>query len=103
MWANAACTERPIVGQSYTQLYVRIGRAFGFNDSKRWDEDEAGQCLYITTPSTEEPEDTYLVNLWVDWFSVDGTNPYEAGQIVEVTSQEAIPVTSDFVFDFYDE
>lgn len=104
MWANAACTERPIVGQSYSALYVRLGRAFGLDDTKEWgDPSDEGSYLNILCPVEGDPEDQYSVSLYVDLVSETLSSPFVAGQIVEVSSVNAIEIDNSFVFDFYDD
>lgn len=103
MWANAACTERPVVGQSYTQLYVKLGRAFGFGEAKTWgDAGNDGSWLDVGTP-TEEVQDPYFVALYVDFNSSDFNEPFTEGQIVPVSNNNGTLVTASYVFDFFDE
>lgn len=104
MWANAACTERPVVGQSYETLYVRLNRAFGLGDSKVWgNSDEQGSALNILCPNEEAPSDPYSINLYIDFLSDDLSSAFIGGQIVEVTSGSPVEINSSFVFDFYDD
>lgn len=103
VWANAACTERPVVGQSYVDLYVRLGRAFGFGQGKDWgDPSDEGSFLIIGAPSEFAP-DPYNISLYVDMYSETYNEPFAAGQVVLVNSSSEIEITESFVFDFYDE
>jgi hypothetical protein len=102
VWANQECTERPVVGQTYTTLYVKLHKAFGFGDINTWgDATDVFSNLTVFTPTNEEPEEKYAVGLWTDWFSADTTEPFTSGQIIAVTTEVNDPVRSSAVFDFY--
>lgn len=104
VWTNQACTERPVAGQTYTTLYVKLYRGYGFGDKSDYgDQGVSFNSLGIHTPDEETPDDAYWVDLWVDYVSSDGDEPFAAGQIVTVTNNNAIALPADAVLDFYEE
>ena len=104
MWANSACTERPVVGQTYQTLYVKLARAFGLNDYKEWGSSgNPGTELQVSCADDEYPTDPYSIALYVDYTSEIYNNPFEVGQIVQVTYDSPSAIDNTYVFDFYDE
>ena len=104
MWVDRNASIRPVVGQSYESLYVRVHRTFGLGDSKVWgDSSVQGSFLSIECPGEGEAGDPYQIFLDVDFGSGNIFDEIVAGQTVEVTSITPIEITSSFVFDFYDE
>lgn len=104
VWTNQECTERPTVGQTYTTVYVKLHKAFGVDESIEFGTGGPdGRRLTISTPTTEVPDDPYYLLLWADFSSEDGDSPYEVDQVVTVTANPGVEVSSEFVVDFYEE
>lgn len=94
---------RPVAGQTYGTLYVKLHRAFGFDDAISLGTPYVGfEDMTIYTPTTDEPDNTYSITMWGDWFSDDSEIAYTNGQIVAVTCQEPYELTTPFIVDFYE-
>lgn len=65
IWANEACTVRPVVGQEYETVYAKISRTIPSGEDLSWgDESEAfTQFLIEFSPQTH----TDIV-AWIDWY-----------------------------------
>lgn len=95
MWANPDCTERPVVGQEYSELYAQINKDYGLNDGR-----DFGNGVFISTPSAEYPEDPYFVLLYGDWFSDEYGDPLRAGMVIECSNSSPYPIEPDWEFSF---
>lgn len=90
VYANQECTQRPVVGQSYSTLYVKIDPSFNRQREIRIEEGSDQEQFVFTV------DDGGSVFLWVD-FTGSGTE-----QIVTVSTGTgpAIEVQSNAVFSF---
>lgn len=84
----------------YSDLYVRLNRAYGYGGATSYVIDGLTK-LAVVTPSDDIPYDPYAVYLLADWASDDFDSPFQAGQVVKVTNPD--PTEWEGPIDFYDE
>jgi hypothetical protein len=94
VWANAECTNRPVVGEVYNTLYVQFFRAFGYGDAANFENQ-----LEIFTPIEGIP-DPYIVALYYDWRSPEFDEPFEVGAVVECINMDPYPFRDEFKVSF---
>ena len=58
--------------------------------------------LMVNTPVTEFPDDPYEVIYYNDFAAYSHEGPFEANEIVRVGANQTTIISSDAVFDFYD-
>ena len=82
VFANPQCTA---YADGYCKdVWVRLNQGFGFNDSLTWGHTtEEATYLIVGTPTTEFPNDNYIVMPWIDWISDEYVEPFTSGQIVK--------------------
>lgn len=95
MWADQACTIRPVVGEVYDYLYVQFKRTYGFGQVY-----VDGEQIVVSTPDEEYPEEPYYVQVYVDWNSIEYSEPFRAGTVVECSCSYAYPIEPDWKFSF---
>ena len=99
VFTDAACTTRPIVGQSHDNLFVRVNRATAENEyyyglSSSNDFQKLNVLWYVDG-------EAFDINLYVDFQGQFGTNPIPAGTVIEVESTGGeITIGEGAVFDF---
>lgn len=104
IFTDAGCTARPVAGGEYNTLYVRINRDYGFGDFKEYHDGQGSKhTLIVRTPTTEDPQAAYEVDLWVDWGSGSLGSPITAGSVIPVMGEDALPLPLSFTVDFYDD
>lgn len=86
IYANEACTERPVRGQNYQTLWVRTSIDIGFNGEQTIYNGSSEISFY--TPTTEIPDDPYRIQYCVDWDS-GGLSNLPAG-IYQLQAAEAL-------------
>lgn len=92
------------MGAEYEDLYLKLGRTFGFGDVKEWGTpSEDVSFLQIQTPTDSNPDAFYQICLYVDLFSVEFGEPIVAGQVVELHGGTSVVIQDSSVFDFYDD
>lgn len=67
IYANQQCTQRPISGQRYIELYAKLNRSYGMNEAVSYGTGENG-CV-IDTPTDQYPTDPYEISCYVDYRS----------------------------------
>lgn len=85
IFANPECTEYAD-GQSST-VYARVNEPWLSGDSWRVG-NITENSIWALGPSEEYPDDTYQINLWVDLWSREYSEPFTEGQVVEVSIGE---------------
>jgi hypothetical protein len=91
VFANPECTAYAD-GQS-KEVWARLNQDFGYDDVTFWGNISSGHdYLAVYTPSTENPTDSYAINVWVDWYSEDFTEPFTSGQIIKCTCPYGDPI-----------
>lgn len=104
VFADEACTTRPVAGGVYETLYVRLNRDFGFDDGKTYFDGSGDMhTLAINTPTSEDPDIAYEVQLWIDYVSDVIGGPIVAGWVIAVEYSDPDPLPESFTVDFYDE
>lgn len=97
MYANEACTQRPEIGQSYSQLWVKVNRTIVQDAFHNWgDIDEPCTAASVSGPS----EDPGLITCYVDFNSEDFDSEIAPG-VYSVSSYDPITITAPLVVDFY--
>ena len=59
--------------------------------------------LAINTPTSEDPDIAYEVQLWIDYVSDVIGGPIVAGWVIAVEYSDPDPLPESFTVDFYDE
>lgn len=91
IFANAECT-RYATGMLQT-VYARVNRTFAINQATEYGSpDNWKEYCSVFTPSTEYPDDSYGVLVWIDW---NGTaDALQSGDVIEcVNATGAADVT----------
>lgn len=66
-------------------LYVRFGADFGFDDEKLWgDYADPNSMMFIFTPTTDYPQETYQVRAYRNFLSNERSTPFKAGDVVRI-------------------
>lgn len=68
----------------------------GFNDYRHW----VGE-LVVETPTTENPDAKYGVNIYGDYWSANYDDPIEPGQVFKCDYYEPAEFRQGMVIDFY--
>jgi len=95
VFADEACTNKPVAGQSYTKLYVKTNRSFGFGDSKTW------PLMNVSCPSSEYPTDPYAITAFDAFDSADYNEPIGIG-VTTVQANSAVEFSNTWVTEFFD-
>lgn len=90
IFKNEICSE--YADGSETDLYLRFNRGFGYGQGKLWggNIDEPDTYLAITTPDSEDPQNYYEINLWVDVYFNNMNEPFEAGSVIHLINQSGV-------------
>jgi len=89
IFANPECTE--YADGSVATVYARINVPWGFNEA--WtvgDLDQAASYFSAGGPSSGYQTDPYAITLWENWHSEDSAQPYQVGEVVELTPAGSI-------------
>lgn len=74
-------------------VYARINVPWGFGEG--WGVDVGPWSSSFMGPDPDFPNDTYVINLWLDFYSEESTEPYSVGEIVPIGvdafSEEPVP------------
>lgn len=103
VFVDEQCTSRPIKGNTYRTLYVRL-----YVDQKPYEAltwgtpSEPGKYLSLTAPEEGEPDPTYEVSLYFDMASESYPEPFRNGDVVKVDAygDEPILIGEDYIFVF---
>ena len=82
VFTDEQCTERPVNGQDYTELYVKLNRDFGVDDAITYGTGD--NTCQVITDTTEDPTIGYRIYLYVDFISAGYQFPLEAGDVLRV-------------------
>lgn len=98
VWANEACTVRPVVGSEYSSLFVKLERSIGFGEAIHIG-NSTFDDLQIITPDEEYPSDSYEIRVFVDFKTVL-LEQLPAG-IYQCDVPEPIELEEPLALDFY--
>lgn len=85
IFANPECTR--YADGSQATVYARVNRPWGINGGwQTGSEENPASSIYTSAPTTEAPDDPYAIYLWVDWIGENRTDPYQNGEVVELTN-----------------
>ena len=80
---DSACTILPH-GLTDT-LYVRLGADFGFDGEQLWGGyAEPNSMMFIFTPTSDYPQETYQVRAYRNFLSKERSVPYKAGDVIRI-------------------
>lgn len=66
-------------------LYVRLGSDFGFNGEHYWGGyDNPNSMMFIFTPTSDYPQETYQVRAYRNFLSEERSTPYKAGDVIRI-------------------
>lgn len=66
-------------------LYVRFGTDFGFDGEQMWGGyAEPDSMMFIFTPTSGYPQETYQVRAYRNFLSEERSTPYKAGDVVMI-------------------
>lgn len=97
VWADDQCTQRPVVGESYNTLFLKLHKSFGFGDGKEYE----GQ-LTVGTPKDAYPNDPYSIVLYGDFLSEEFNNPFQDNQVIQLEASTDLEIRDYYIFDFYE-
>lgn len=99
MFTDANCTTRPIVGETFENLFVRVNRATTEDDYNygALSSNDFQKLAVIWS----EIDQSFDISLYVDFSGQFGENPIPAGRVIEVESTGGeITIGAGAVFDF---
>jgi len=83
VWMDAECTVHPF-GMVDT-LYIKFNRDFGFNGETMWGGyANPNTMLFVFTPTTDYPNETYQVRAFRNFLSKERTMPFRKGNVVRI-------------------
>lgn len=97
IYADAECTQRPVVGQEYDKLYAKFASDFDELHNFAVDGSSDFQKFEYFAPS--ESGDGFIA-LWVDWMVDVMQGDAVADEVKELINNQALPVEADAVFSF---
>lgn len=100
VWMDSGCTIPPH-GLTDT-LYVRFGADFGFDSEHLWGGyNDPNSMMFIFTPTTDYPQETYQVRAYRNFLSNERSTPYKAGDVVRIFNVLEKMYADQFVTQFY--
>lgn len=100
VFANEACTIRP--QGAVNTVYVKFNKPIGFNEEHLWGSwDNPDEMMFIFTPTTEAPNETYQVRCYLNFLSEDFDTPFSCGDIVKCFNPIGAIDLSDVKLSFY--
>ena len=95
VFADENLTTRPVKGQSYDVIWVKLNKTVQWPMSKGFvqfgSKDVDGGRL--AGPDTENPTDPYLIFVCIDWISLEfDSNPFTKGFITDCTAGGGEPL-----------
>lgn len=84
VFTDEQCTTRPVNGQDYTELYVKLNKDYDFNDSITYGTGE--NTCQIVCPTDEDPSIPYDIYLYVDFTAHYIAGPLTAGEVIRVSN-----------------
>ena len=94
VFADPECTE--YADGTKMPVYVRVNVPWVLDGD--WQVGSSNTFFGAYSPTTQYPEDPFAIRLWEDFASGDKSEPYERGQVVEVTGDEGyLPVSNPTV------
>lgn len=96
VFSNEACTQRPQVGQSYSQLWVKISKTIGRDAYYDWGDIDQPFSKAAITGFGDDPG---LITVYIDMISDDFEGEIAPG-VYSVSSSEALTITAPLVVDF---
>ena len=83
VWMDAECTVHPF--GFVDTLYVKFNRDFGFNGETMWGGyANPNTMLFVFTPTTDYPNETYQVRAFRNFFSKERSMPFRKGNVVRI-------------------
>lgn len=102
IFADQACTVKPVVGQSYTKLYAKFNRAFGLNGAKEYGT-SGFNWMSVSTPDTANPTYPYIISLYGEFVSADIADPIVVNQVVTCTTADPVTIGEPLTTEFFDD
>ena len=82
-------------------LYVKFNRDFGFNGETMWgDYADPNTMLFVFTPTTDSPAETYQVRAFRNFLSEERSIPFEVGDVVSIHNDLGTMKSDDFQIAF---
>lgn len=100
VYADQACTTRPVDGQSYTHLFVKLNKAINYGDSAYFEYGGAFTYLALNAPSEDAPEDPYSIQLYLDFMATELSEGYMGVIECQVSGGESITIETPLLTDF---
>lgn len=83
VWMDAECTVHPF--GIVDTLFVKFNRDFGFNGETMWGGyANPNTMLFVFTPTTDYPNETYQVRAFRNFLSKERTMPFRKGNVVRI-------------------
>lgn len=82
-------------------LYVKFNRDFGFNGETMWGGyDDPNTMLFIFTPTTDYPHETYQVRAYKNFLSGERSTPFKVGDVMRIHNDLESMESDDFKTEF---
>lgn len=98
VYANEACTIRPQVGQTYSELWVKVNRTVAREESHEWGDIDEQFTVAAIAGAGEDPG---WITCYIDMTSDDFEGQIAPG-VYSLGGADAITITAPLVVDFYD-
>lgn len=96
---DAECTVHPF-GMVDT-LFVKFNRDFGYNGETLWGGyADPNTMLFVFTPTTGSPDETYQVRAFRNFLSEESTVPFRKGNVVRIHNDLEEVKSDDFQIAF---
>lgn len=82
-------------------LFVKFNRDFGFNGETMWGGyANPNTMLFVFTPTTDSPTETYQVRAFRNFLSEERTKPFRVGNVVRIHNDLEAMESDDFQIAF---
>lgn len=82
IFKDAECTE--YADGTQLPVYARINNPWGFNEGWGIEDGPAGVQITCGGPSSDNPNNTYYISLWIEFSSEEFNEPFTQGQVLEI-------------------
>lgn len=101
VFTDPGCTSQPVEGETYSVLYVRLNRGFGFNDTTRYgNDDQTFANVVVFCPDDGGPDDPYTIYLYENFSCEDQSTPFLAGSVLACSAYSQVTLETPLIVDF---